>query len=197
MFFWSLQRKGCSVNKAETSMIMAILKVAYPLWYKDLQKEDAIATVSLWAELFADDPVVEVAAAVKALIATKKTAYPPTIGDVKEKLIALRFRDELTAQEAWALVSKAVANTDWNNPSHQFYKLPKLVQETIGSPDILREWGMVDVGVFQTVVSSNFIRAFEAKRHRIKEMAALPESVKTLLSGVSEKLRIEGQENFI
>jgi hypothetical protein len=179
------------VTKAETNMIMAILKVAYPLWYKDLQKEDAIATVSLWAELFADDPVIEVAAAVKALIATKKTSYPPTIGDVKEKLVALRFQDELTAQEAWALVSKAVASTDWNNPSKQFYKLPESVQAAVGSPDMLREWGMVDVGVFQTVISSNFIRAFEAKQRRAKEMAALPESVKTLLSGASEKLRIE------
>lgn len=172
-------------------MIMAILKVAYPLWYRDLQKEDAIATVSLWAELFADDSVTEVAAAVKALIATKKTSYPPTISDVKEKLISLRFQDELTAQEAWTMVSKAVANTDWNNPSKQFDKLPESVQAAVGSPDMLREWGMVDVGVFQTVVSSNFIKAFEAKQRRAKELAALPGSVKTLLSGVSERLCLE------
>ena len=77
------------MNKQETAQIMAILKAAYPAYYAKISKEEAIVAVNLWADLFAAEDALLVAAAVKVLIASKVDSYPPSIGAVKEKILQL------------------------------------------------------------------------------------------------------------
>ena len=74
------------MNKEETQQILTVMKAAYPSFYKGITRKDAIATVNLWADIFQDDPAVEVGLAVKSLIATRTNNFPPTIGEVKEEL---------------------------------------------------------------------------------------------------------------
>jgi len=71
------------VTRQEALAVLAILKTAYPTFYKNYSKEDINSAVDLWATMFADDPAHIVTEAVKSLICTLK--YPPTIADVKEK----------------------------------------------------------------------------------------------------------------
>lgn len=73
---------------------MAILKAAYPAYYAKISKEEAIVAVNLWADLFAAEDALLVAAAVKALIASKVDSYPPSIGAVKEKILQLTCPQE-------------------------------------------------------------------------------------------------------
>lgn len=170
----------------ETKKIMAVLQVAFPSYYRGLSKEDALAAVNLWTEMFASDDYPAVAAAVKALIATQTAGYPPTIGAVKEKLAALREPERMTAQEAWALAAKAAAgDLAWD-------KLPPMVQRAIGSPNILRDWGMIDIDTFNTVIYSQFLKAYGAYDKREQELAVLPETVRALVAGPAERLALHG-----
>lgn len=58
------------MTRQETGIIMDILTTAYPAFYNGRNAPDMRMTVNLWAEMFAEDDVKIVAAAVKALIAT-------------------------------------------------------------------------------------------------------------------------------
>ena len=72
------------MNKKETVQILAILKAAYPNFYKDMSAEEAQGTISVWALQFADMPADIVLMALNKAISTSK--YPPSIAEIKEKM---------------------------------------------------------------------------------------------------------------
>lgn len=172
---------------------MAILKVAFPNWYKGLSREDAIATVNLWHEMFADDPAEQVYAAVKALIATQEEAFPPTVGKVKARLDKLREPEGLTADAAWAMVYKAACKSA-HNSQREFAKLPPEVQSVVGSADQLRDWALMDAQTFNSVVASNFQRAFRARSEAAREYRVLPGSVKEFIGTLTDKMMLEAHD---
>lgn len=173
----------------ETMGIMAILKEAYPMYYRNKSKEELNVAVNLWAEMFADDNINLVKEAVKAYIATDEKGFPPVIGQIKGKLYQITEPEQLSEVEAWGLVSKAIQNGCYNSEK-EFDKLPEIVQRTIGSPARLKEWSQVDLDSLQTVVSSNFMRSFRAKSKNDEDYKRLPNDIKQLVS--KTLLQIEG-----
>ena len=75
------------MTKEETIKVLAILKAAYPNSYKNMNKEEANATVTVWAVQFADIPAEVVMIAINKLIAT--STFPPAISEVKEQIQSL------------------------------------------------------------------------------------------------------------
>ena len=134
--------------------------------------------------MVADDDYAEVSAAVKMLIATQVEGYPPTIGAVKEKLYQVRNVGEMDAQEAWTLAAKAAAgNLKWD-------KLPPRVQRAIGSQSVLQDWGMMDTETFNSVVYSQFVKAYRVYAKREQDNAVLPQGVRQLVIAMGEKLAL-------
>ena len=89
------------MDRLETADILAVLKAAYPQFYNGLSPKEANKIVDLWAEMFKDEPVMVVAVAVKAMIASRTNTFPPNIGEVKEQITKMRMPKEMTAAEAW------------------------------------------------------------------------------------------------
>lgn len=178
------------MNRQETGAIMDILRAAYPRLYAD-QKEVRSA-LNLWHDMFADDDVRIVAAAVKRLIATDTKGFPPPIGAVKEQIWRIQNPNQLTEQEAWQMVAKAV-NT--SNPERSFNELPPEVRQIVGSPVQLTEWGRMDETAFQSVVASNFQRSFRARKEVEKERAKLPQDVRRLEQAATRALPMEALGN--
>lgn len=179
------------MTRDETLAIMTVLKTAYPSFYRDMTRETALQAVSLWAEMFSDDKPEIVAAAVKALIKTRKEGYPPTIGEVSAKIAEITQPKEMTELEAWSLVERACRN-GLHGAGEEFAKLPSLIQKAVGSPNQLREWAMMDADTVKSVVASNFMRSFKVYQKRERDMAMLPGDVRQLLEGVSERLALNG-----
>jgi hypothetical protein len=75
------------MTREETIKILAILKAAYPNSYKNMSKEEANATATVWAVQFADVPVDLVMIAINKIISN--SPFPPAISEVKEKINAL------------------------------------------------------------------------------------------------------------
>lgn len=167
------------MTRQETGIIMDILTTAYPAFYNGRNAPDMRMTVNLWAEMFAEDDVKIVAAAVKALIATDDKGFPPHIGAVKGRIRQIRNPDEMTEQEAWALISKALRD-GYYNAEAEFAKLPPLVQDVVHDPRQLREWSMMDESTVQSVVASNVQRSFRAKAQSRRDFEALPKDVQAL-----------------
>lgn len=173
------------MTRQETKDLMAILKAAYPNFYKDISKEEAKAAVDLWATIFSDTPVKLVIEAVKSLICTLK--YPPTIADVKEKIELLTQPARMTEMEAWHLVKKAMNTSDFVSA---FRSLPPEIRRIVGSPDQLKEWAYMDIETVNSVIQSNFMRSFKTVAEREREFAKLPESAKQLMIEASKNLKM-------
>ena len=126
------------MNRAETLAIMSVMKAAYPAFYREMSARDAEAAVSLWCEMFADDPAHIVAMAVKSHIASDRKGYPPNIGSIKEAIRKLTRPDEMSDMEAWGYVSMALRNGIYGY-AEEFKKLPPVIRRIVGTPMQLRE----------------------------------------------------------
>ena len=173
----------------ETTKILATLKAAYPHSFKDLTRRDAEAMIELWTTMFAAERYEEVNAAIAALISTRTVGFFPTVGEVKEKLQSLRPASTLSEQDAWSLVSKACSNGIYGYKK-EFAKLPPEVQRAVGAPEQLREWAKMDADTVQSVVASNFQRNYRTMQARERETAMLPQSVRDLIGGVAEGMKM-------
>lgn len=176
------------MTKRDVVGIMALLQTAYPAYYAKQDDQQRIEAVNLWAELFANDDPGLVGAAVKTIIVSGG-AFPPSIGEIKNKMHDLTAPAEMSETEAWALVSKACANGIYGYEA-EFAKLPPTVQAAVGRAEQLREWAMMDTETVQSVVASNFMRGFKTAMRREKETAMLPDNVKALLEGVGAKMML-------
>ena len=72
----------------------------------------------------------------------------------------------------------------------EFEKLPPLVQKIIGSPSQIKDWAMCDMDVFNTVIASNFQRAYRTEATRQGEYNALPPEIRALADSLSERMLI-------
>ena len=183
------------MSKAETAKIMATLWAAYPGFYSKAGNGDQAAAVELWQKCFEAEPYELVSAAVYALIKVRPNSYPPAIGEVTAQIQRLVRPDELTAMEAWNLVAKALRNSAYGS-EEEFAKLPPAVQRVAHSPSQLREWALMDADTVQSVVASNFQRAYTARQKSDREFEALPPAVRqyvaALTEGESVLKRLEG-----
>ncbi len=168
------------MTREDTIKILAVLRGAYPAFYRDITKQEAESTIALWMSMFDEEPYELVGAAVKAFIAGDSKGFPPSIGQVKERIRQITQPEEMTEQEAWALVSKALRNSTYGS-EEEFAKLPPEVQDVVHDPGQLRQWAMSPADSVETVIASNFMRSFKAKQKVNREFTALPTSVKQLM----------------
>lgn len=92
------------MTKEETIKIMAILKAAYPTYYKDQTKEEAAMSVGVWQATLIEYDYKSVSAAIKEIIKTMK--YPPSIAEIIDKI-------ETAQQEKYY---KDLAKMTWSEP---------------------------------------------------------------------------------
>lgn len=168
------------MTREETIKILAVLRGAYPAFYRDITKQEAESTIALWSSMFDEEPFDLVGAAVKAFIAGDSKGFPPSIGQVKERIRQITQPEEMTEQEAWAMVSKALRNSTYGS-AEEFAKLPPEVQAVVHDPGQLRQWAMSPADEVETVIASNFMRSFRAKQKATKEYLALPTEVKRMM----------------
>ena len=177
------------MTQTDTLAILGVLKAAYPNFYKDMRRSEADGIVALWTEMFKDEPAEVVALAVKAHIANDKKGFPPHIGAIKDAIVKIMQPDQMTEQEAWALVAKALRNGTYG-AEEEFQKLPPVVQRLVGSPSQLREWAAMDTDTVQSVVASNFQRSYRARAKNERDYLALPSSVKSYMAALADGMKM-------
>ena len=174
------------MNRNEAANLIRIMQVNYPDTFREMSDEALVAMINLWAEMF-PEPYLVVAAAVKKFMLTSKEKFMPNIGMIKDMMIS----EQATLDEsaAWDLVRKAVSNSGYH-AAEEFNKLPQEIKDVVHSPSQLRDWALMDSGAFNSVVMSNFQRAYKTIQKRRTEDLKIPENVRNVLSGLSEQLRL-------
>lgn len=175
------------MNQKETIAVLAVLKTAYPQFYRGLSPQELQETVTLWSEMFAAEDFQVVKAAVKAHIATDAKGYPPHIGAIKAAIRKITQPDKMSEMEAWGYVSRALRNSSYNSIKES-ERLPPVVRRIVGAPSQLREWAAMDSDTVQSVVQSNFMRSYRARSQSEQEYLALPAEVKETMAQLADSM---------
>ena len=168
----------------ETGRVMGALETAYPRYYAGIDNQRRAQAVAMWASAFEPDDVRLVAAAVRSFIATDDKGFPPVPGQIKAKMRLIAGHGETSEAEAWDMVRKAVRNSVYDSAA-EFEKLPPSVRKLVGRANQLREWALMDSDTFNSVVSSNFLKAYRVQTAREQEYSALPPDVRALVTEIA------------
>lgn len=152
------------MTKAETLNIMEILQVSYPKFYQNTASNELKKAVTIWAEMFQNDDVEVVKAAVKNLISMLE--FPPTIADIKKEINKLvqAANGELTGVDEWNMIRKAIKNSTYNS-KEEFDKLPTVAKRFVGSPQQLRDWGIMS-DFNEGVIRGQFLKQYDSLKER-------------------------------
>ena len=173
------------MTREESALILMELGTNYPDTDKGKSREAMSAKINLWASMFAEEPFSLVQAAVRAYIANSTERFAPNIGQVKEEIRKLTHPDELTEGEAWELVRNAIRNSGYN-AAEEFSKLPPLLQKVVGSPQQLREWGLMPSDTVQSVIAALFQRNYRAVQAREAAMEKTPPQIRQLFESLTK-----------
>ena len=182
------------MTEQETKSLLAYLSATW-----DMAKDkDPRQVLAVWHDIFREDDVRLVQAAVKLYVNQEKFAPKPA--DIRENIRELTAEREQTEMEAWNLMRKAIRGASmesWSrtltedgpgDPSAvvQFRKLPEHLQLIVGSPEQLADWERLDSKQLDTVIQSNFMRSYRSVSAERERMAMLPEHLRQALPGVSK-----------
>ena len=181
------------MTKKETAHVLAIMQMNYPDTFKGKSEDVLQGMVDLWQTCFAEEPVELVMEAVKAHMITSTDRYMPQIGVIREKLHSLTRPHQLSEAEAWALVMKAVRNGNYGF-HEEFAKLPPIVQRCVGTENTIREWAQMDSETLNSVIASNFQRAYRVISQNEAELTKLPSGMRERIAQLTEQVfgRIDG-----
>lgn len=93
------------MNKAEATKLLALIKIAYPTAYRDMDDISKKATVNMWQVSFPDVPYALMESAFNHFRMVSK--FPPTVAEMVEELRKVYYQ----AQEG-ALVNKGLGNEE-------------------------------------------------------------------------------------
>lgn len=180
------------MTKDEMTKLLAVMESVYPNHFKKINHKD---TLAIWLKLFENDNSTIITMAVRAYISTDTKGFPPVPGQIKEIAYKLTHEKEMTEGEAWQLIKKAIKKVsmyDKKKTWSAYDELPKTLRD-MTSPSQLIEWAYyVPSESLETVVASNFMRAFKARQKAERDFYALPENAKKLTEDKEFKNLLEG-----
>lgn len=182
------------MNRQETLKILAVLKAAYPQFYSRQSKEELSEVLALWQSMFEDESYELVATALKALIKTRASNFPSSIGELNEKIQNLTAPHQMSEAEAWNMVLNAIKSALYHSVEN-FAALPPELQKVVGSPSQLRDWAMMEPNTVNSVIASNVQRSYKTVVRRERELKSLPSSVRGFLDSLSESMSFEQIEH--
>lgn len=169
--------------------ILAVLKTAYPYFYKDATPQSAKDTLDLWASLFVDDDSATVGLAVKSFIASDEKGFPPVPGQIRAIMRTLAAEEYDSELRAWGIVRKAIGRSAYD-PKREFANLPPLIQKTIGSASVLQQWSQFAPDTVDVTIANSFMRSYRTEVQHAREVAALPSEAKKMLERNQDAKRI-------
>lgn len=149
-----------------------------------------------WYELLSDLDYTICSKAVVNIVTT--TEKPPKVATIRNAYFELTTEGGMTEGEAWAMVREGIRNGIYGAVD-EFGKFPPDIKRAVGAPMSLSEWAMMSSDDVETVIHSQFLRAYREVRAMEKQervigqigakrgsMAELAEMVAKQLEGKNE-----------
>lgn len=171
------------MTREETKELLMMIRAIYPNF--NVKPEEMTATINAWHLMLEEYPVQAANAALKIYVKTNNTGYAPSVSQIINSMYAPGEHAEMTEGEAWALVKKAISDSSYNS-KERFAELPDKVQKAIGGAEMLRQWAMTDSSEVNTVIMSNFQRAYRSVIEKKTFEAKVPAGI------AAQTIMIEG-----
>lgn len=169
------------MKEDQVGSLLALAVANFP----HLQDKDMGPTVALWTEMLSDMPFATAKTALIKVLATAK--FWPTVAEIREAAVSITNPTMLTPAEAWGQVIRAVKDYGYYRPTEGIATLDPTVRKAVKAFG-----GFVEICMTENidVVRAQFMRVYEQCASREKEIAVLPESVKTFIGGVVKSLPV-------
>ena len=167
------------MTQKEVAAILAVLAAIYPDTNKTQSADVKKRVAGIWWKSLMDIPFELANQVVEAHIISSGEKFMPQPSEIRKKCLEAMRGDEnrpMEGTEAWALVRKALGNS-YYGASEEFSKLPRMIQKIIGSPSVLKDWGLMPPESL-SVEQSHFLRAYRTMVERETNDRAIPEALK-------------------
>lgn len=178
------------MQKSETAKILKFLRDAYPVHYKGQKEDEYSMLVDLWTYQFRENDLNAVFQALNAAIASKTDGFPPSIGEVKARLVDITNPNVSSFDATWDRFlacfkrGSVHAAEDWE-------KLPPDDRELISPGEIYRISITEDCNL--TVEKAGYYSRWKAQqeKRRIEKAVPLPvrEAMETAKKKALEQIR--------
>lgn len=166
----------------DVKKLIKLIKTFYPERFRGYTEVDYQDLTEMFQVVFADYTSDQISTAIYLFVRQDVKGFAPTPGQLIEIITKMssQVRNELSVDEAWDRVVKAVQNSTYNSEK-EFEALPDACKKVVVSPRNLIVWGDMSEDEFHTVIKSHFYRSYNASTLKAKEELKIPASVRTLL----------------
>lgn len=171
------------MTREETQELLLAISSLYP----NFKPEDKTMTINSWHWALADYPVQVIKGALQIYLKTNNTGFAPSVSQLIGCAYAPKENSALSEGEAWALVKRAIQDGNYH-AEERFDELPEIVQKAVGSPNMIRQWAGTDSTEVNTVIMSNFQRAYKTVLQREQFNEKVPEALSELVMNITEKM---------
>lgn len=169
------------MNREETAKLVMAAVAFFP----HLQDKDMGPTVVGWSTMLNDVDYPTAEKALQKVLATAK--FFPTIAEIREAIVELTQPSTGSWLDAWGEVRRAISNHGYNHPKEALESMTPLTAY------VVRCIGWMDICTSEEpeVIRGQFRMAYEQNAKRKKEMAVLPEGLRILIEGTSQRMLVK------
>lgn len=178
------------MEREETKKIIRIMCDSYP----NFKPNNVSETIDVWNMMLSEYTYNQISVALKSYVLSDTSGFAPSIGQLVGMVHSIENPQSLNEMEAWAIVSKAIRNSSYHYVE-EFLKLPSEIQRAVGTPEQLKIWAM-DEDYNETVVMSNFQRAYRAQLVQNANMEKLPQQARNMIAANENSERIAMQDRI-
>ena len=162
------------MTREETKELLMMIQAVYPNFR--VEPSQMGATINAWHMMLEEYSAESVGAALKIYTKTNNTGFAPSVSQLIGDMYAPTKNEQMTEGEAWHMVKKAIGDSGYHAQEH-FDNFPPIIQKAVGSPTMLRQWGMTDSDEVNTVIMSNFQRTYRSLLSQEEFKNRVPEAI--------------------
>ena len=164
------------MDRNDTKKLLALIQAYYP----NFNPADKTVSVNAWSMVLKDYVYGDIEASLLDFVRSDTKGFPPTPGQIIDKLFVSDRLGTLSEADAWNLVSRALRDSSIH-ARDRFEEFPDAVQKAVGSPQMLANWGLSDLRDVETVIQSHFKRSYREVLERRSEYKKLSKSSQSRL----------------
>ncbi len=176
------------MTRDETKVLIGLMMASYP----NFNPPDLTTTIDVWAKALANDDYQMMEDAFVNYLQTDTSGFAPSPGKLR-MMIADRVIEQTTEDDGQVLNMLIMAS---RNASYgfeeEFNKMPPLLQKAVGSPTVIRSWGLIEQDELRYTFD-RIIRTYTEYKNRQKIDMATQGITHTLLENVTPHM-IEEKE---
>jgi len=173
------------MQKSETAKILKVLKDNYPKHYNDQDESSYDMMASMWTYQFQENTLDEVFKALNAAIAAKTDGFPPSIGEVKMRIVDITAPETGDAEDRWRKYFNAVKRASVH-ADEDYAAFPEDLKD-FTSPGELR-WQASREDFNESVEHSNFLRSWNARAEQRRIQKVVPPPVRKAMALAKERM---------